>query len=132
MKKELEAAAQKILEILQISNSSLEIFLVPNKLMADINREYRGKNKATNVLSFEAARVPRPDNNFRHLGEIYLAPKYISDHNEDIRTLLIHGILHLLGYEHECVNIKKAKLMQNKEKEVAKKAGFNLKNKLIK
>ncbi len=127
MQKKIKITAQKILEILKISNSNLEIFLVSNELMRNINKEYRGKDRETNILSFKAAKVPRPDSSLRHLGEIYLAPDYISYHNEDIRTLLIHGILHLLGYEHECGNIKKAKLMESKEKEVAKKAGFILK-----
>ncbi|MFA4999594.1 MAG: rRNA maturation RNase YbeY [Parcubacteria group bacterium] len=124
MEKQLERSAKKIFEILGISGSRLEIFLVPNKVMRDINREYRGKDKETNILSFEAAEVPHPDSKLRHLGEIYLAPKFISAHNEDALRLLVHGILHLLGYDHER-NTRAAKEMEKKEEEVMGKLSGN-------
>lgn len=120
MCKKLEAIAQNILQALQISGCSLEIFLVSDRIMRDINREYRGKDEPTNVLSFNAAKIPRPENKIRHLGEIYLAPKYISSHNEDIQYLLLHGILHLVGYEHEKSNSSACR-MQKKEKEIIQK-----------
>jgi len=120
MEKRLEAAAKKVFKILGISGRSLEIFLVPNPVMRDINREYRGKDKETNILSFEAPAVPRPEEKLVHLGEIYLAPEYISAHNEDIEYLLVHGILHLLGYDHE-QGERKARIMEKKEEEVIKK-----------
>jgi probable rRNA maturation factor len=120
MEKELKASAEKALSILKISGCSLEIFLVPNAVMRDINREYRGKDKETNILSFEAADMPRPGEKLRHLGEIYLAPEYISAHNEDAEYLLVHGMLHLLGYDHE-QGERKARIMEKKEEEVMKK-----------
>lgn len=120
MEKKLAALAEKALKILKISGCSLEIFLVPDAVMRDINREYRGKDKETNILSFEAADVPRPGEKLAHLGEIYLAPGYISAHNEDIEYLLVHGILHLLGYDHE-KGERKARIMERKEVEVIKK-----------
>ncbi|MFA5052967.1 MAG: rRNA maturation RNase YbeY [Parcubacteria group bacterium] len=120
MEKKLAEAAKKILKILKISGCHLEIFLVSNKIMRDINKGYRGRDKETNILSFEAADVPRPGEKLRHLGEIYLAPNYISAHNEDISRLLIHGVLHLLGYDHEWGK-KAAKEMEEKEEEVMKK-----------
>jgi len=123
MKKKIKIAAETILKILGISGRSLEIFLVSDDVMRDINMEYRGKNKATNVLSFEAANMPCPPESERFLGTIYLAPKYITNHNEDIRYLLLHGILHLLGYSHE-QGARKAKMMEQKEQEVISKAGF--------
>ncbi len=120
MEKKLASAAEKILEILEISGRSLEIFLVPNSVMRDINREYRGKDKDKHILSFEAAALTRPGEKLAHLGEIYLAPEYISAHNEDIEYLLVHGILHLLGYDHE-QGERKARIMEKKEEEVIKK-----------
>ena len=123
MEKKIKIAAEKFLKILGVTNRSLEIFLVSNNVMRDINREYRGKDKATNVLSFEAAAMPFLSKTALPLGTIYLAPKYITDHNEDIRYLLLHGILHLLGYTHE-QGTRKAKAMEQKEKEVISKARF--------
>jgi len=123
MEKKLVVTAKKVLAILGISGSSLEIFLVTDKVMRDINREYRGRDKETNILSFEASDVPRPDEKLCHLGEIYLAPSYISAHNENINHLLVHGILHLVGYDHE-QGERKAKEMENKEEEIIKKLGY--------
>lgn len=54
-----------------------------------------------NVLSYEAPKhFPRPDVSGKALGEIYLNPKYISEHGEDFDLMLVHGFLHLLGYDH--------------------------------
>jgi len=123
MEKKIKIAAETILKILGISGRSLEVFLVPDDVMRDINKKYRGKNKATNILSFESADMPCPPGSARPLGTIYLAPKYITNHNEDIRYLLLHGILHLLGYSHE-KSAREAKVMERKEQEVISKAGF--------
>ena len=123
MEKKIKTAAETILKILGVFGRSLEVFLVSDALMRDINNKYRGKNKATNVLSFEPADMPYPPGSARPLGTIYLAPKYITNHNEDIRYLLLHGILHLLGYSHE-QGARKAKMMEQKEREVISKAEF--------
>ena len=112
----------EILSIIGLSGCEVDIYLISDELMHELNLKYRKKDKPTTVLSFEAADIPRPETKYRHLGEVYLAPKYISAHNEDIRRLLVHGILHLIGYDH----MKKADTdrMEKKEKEVLKKTGL--------
>ena len=70
--------------------------------MRMLNKTARGKNEATNVLSFPfPTQFPLPDVQEKYLGEVYLAPDYITSKHEDIEHLLIHGILHLLGFRHE-------------------------------
>ena len=55
----------------------------------------------TNVLSFQAPpQVARPDFPTQFLGELYLNPEYIARHGESLRYMLIHGLLHLVGYDH--------------------------------
>jgi len=55
-----------------------------------------------NVLSYPApAGFPRPDAEEVYLGEIYLNPGYIKERGEDFDLMLIHGFLHLLGYDHK-------------------------------
>lgn len=55
-----------------------------------------------NVLSYEApAHFSRPDVRGKALGEIYLNPSYIAHHGEDFDLMLVHGFLHLLGYDHK-------------------------------
>lgn len=70
--------------------SAVEVHLVNDSVMK------------RNVLSYEAPKhFPRPDVSGKALGEIYLNPEYISEHGEDFDLMLVHGFLHLLGYDHE-------------------------------
>ena len=73
-----------------------------------LNREWRGKDKPTNVLSFPADDFPVPDGMPKPLGDIALAyetccreagEKQITVQNH-LSHLILHGILHLLGYDH--------------------------------
>lgn len=78
--------------------------------IAEINAEWRGKDKPTNVLSFPAAEdMPVPEGEPRPLGDIALAYGVIArEAAEQGKTLhahtahlIVHGVLHLLGYDHE-------------------------------
>jgi len=62
----------------------------------ELNREYRGRDEPTDVLSFpvdEAAPAAGP----RELGDVIICP----DHTEDLTEAVVHGVLHLCGYDHE-------------------------------
>jgi len=117
--KRIFSLAQKIFLLLKKNGLSVEIFLVSDFEIKKINKKYRNKNKATNVLSFCQPKdfVLAPLK--KHLGEIYLAPNYIKKNKQDIKLMLVHGILHLLGYDHikEADRIK----MEEKEKSLLKK-----------
>ncbi|WP_334176497.1 rRNA maturation RNase YbeY [Pseudoxanthobacter sp.] len=75
----------------------------------DINRTHRGKDKPTNVLSFPAADMPGAP--FRFLGDIILAYETVvreaaadgKTFDDHLTHLMVHGFLHLLGYDHETV-----------------------------
>lgn len=100
----VKKALKKSLKVLKKNNLALDIYLVKDAEIRRLNLRFRGKNKVTNVLSFSTSRkFPRPDikKSFRYVGEIYLAPHYIKIHREKIEHLVIHGLLHLLGYTHE-------------------------------
>ncbi|MDO8429951.1 MAG: rRNA maturation RNase YbeY [bacterium] len=77
-----------------------EVFLIKSQRMQSLNKRFRGKNKSTNVLSFTAPK------NFpgNKLGEVYLDLAYIQKHKEDLNLMLVHGVLHILGYDHEKKN----------------------------
>lgn len=93
---------RRALDELGVFGVRIDVFLVSDEVMRDLNRRFRGKDSPTNVLSIESSpEVPHPDTPLTHLGEIYLAPEYIATHNENIYQLLLHGALHLIGYDHE-------------------------------
>lgn len=78
-------------------NGSLEVYLVSAKRMRRLNKMFRKKDKSTNVLSFQ-----KPEGfPGKELGEVYLDPLYIKNRKEDLALMLAHGVLHILGYDHE-------------------------------
>jgi len=98
----------RALRLLKKNGLALDIFTVSNRDMQELNRRYRHKNKPTNVLSFAAPEVRPPAGGpaervvaFMRRSELYLAPDYIKGKGEDFDYLVIHGLLHLLGYDHE-------------------------------
>jgi probable rRNA maturation factor len=88
------------------ANGELCIVLADDRLQRRLNRTFRGRDKSTNVLSFEAA----PDGpHSANLGDVVLAlgtiareakaqGKSLADH---VAHLVVHGVLHLMGYDHE-------------------------------
>ncbi len=98
-------------------NSFLSIVIVGPRRMKKFNKQYRNKNKVTDVLSFSIMK-DNADNKFidptNSLGEIIICPKYIKkilkreekitsnkiDFNKRFLEVLIHGVYHLLGYNH--------------------------------
>jgi len=108
----LKKVAEKILEGENKRNTDLSIALVGPGRIRKLNKKYRGKNRMTDVLSF-------PDNG---LGEIVIclrevkknAKKFGSSFKKELSTCLIHGILHLLGYDHE-KSVEEVKKMRDRE-----------------
>ncbi len=97
----LKASAEK----LGIKNTSLEVNLVGDDVIK------------TNVKSYPApAGFPHPETSEKYLGEIYLNPDYISARKENFDHMLIHGFLHLLGYDH--ILDPDASKMESLEKEL--------------
>ncbi|KPJ71873.1 hypothetical protein AMJ50_00095 [Parcubacteria bacterium DG_74_3] len=121
--------AQKVFEGEKKKNIYLSIALVEPNRMRKINREYRGKNRVTDVLSFSEPNLFQkqlkkdPLLKAWNLGEIIICPREVkknakrfsSTFEKELTLCLIHGILHLLGYEHE-KSEKKAELMARKQK----------------
>jgi len=78
--------------------STINIIFVDEKEMKRLNKEYRNIEDVTDVLSFNLDAES-------FLGEIYICPKYVEKtaekYEEEIIRLIVHGILHLLGFEHK-------------------------------
>ncbi len=109
-----------------LTDKDVELILTDNKEIQKLNKTYRQKDMPTDVLSF-------PINDNFHLGSIVISvdkAKEVSDKlghsvEDEIKLLFIHGLLHLLGYDHEVDNGE----MREKETEIIKK--FNLPDSLI-
>ena len=92
-----EAAARAALEAAGVEGD-LHValaFVAPERIQA-LNREHRGIDRPTDVLSFpvdEAGPVAGP----RELGDVVICPR----HAEDLAEAVVHGVLHLCGYDHE-------------------------------
>ncbi len=98
----LQGIVQDILEhYFDSPHFRVEVSLVDAREMRSLNRTFRGLDKPTDVLSFSAPtgfpQLPEPGET---IGEIYLCSSYIRAHGTDVYHLLVHGLLHLLGFDH--------------------------------
>ncbi len=91
--------------------SVVDVRFVSEREMQRLNRAYMGKNRPTDVLSFPSPSVSRFTfhvSRFTYLGDLILCPAYASREarrrsiplKEELIRLLVHGILHLHGYDH--------------------------------
>ena len=101
-----------------IKNQEITLAFLETGTMKKLNRDFRSKNKATDILSFSGFEP-------KELGEIALCGQIIEKQakihqirpKEELGYLLIHGVLHLLGYEHEKSD-KEAKIMFELQDEI--------------
>jgi len=113
-----------ILEALGMENREVSLVFVDDKGITDINREYLGRDYPTNVIAFAMNEGEFGDINPSVLGDIVIsAETALRDaRSEDLSSddeldyLMIHGILHLLGYDHELPT--EAAEMGEKEREI--------------
>ena len=112
----------------QLSDRPIELIVVDDEEIANLNRAYRGLDKPTDVLSFPLQNTPGAP-----LGSIVIssqraqaaARRFGHTPQEEFALLFIHGLLHLLGYDHE----KDEGQMRQKEEELI--ARYNLPPSLI-
>lgn len=100
----IKSIGRKLPKVLKKNGIGVEVHLISDSEMKILNRRFLGKNRTTNVLSFNAEPGSvRPDlkKSTHYLGEIFLAPDCANVRGNDLRFLFIHGFLHLLGYTHK-------------------------------
>ena len=111
---------------LKLEKCEFNIIIIDNEKIHEINKEYRGIDRETDVISFALEdNMDIEYTDFRLLGDIYIsidrcyqqASEYGHSREREICFLATHGILHLLGYDH---------MMPGDEKEM-----FDLQNKLL-
>jgi probable rRNA maturation factor len=83
-----------------VEDGHLAIEYVDAERIAQLNAEHRGKNGPTDVLSFPIDGAAPHDGAERELGDVVICP----EHTVDLREAIVHGVLHLVGLDHETDN----------------------------
>lgn len=120
----IKAAARHILELLGERRAELSIALVGDAQIRELNAQYRAKDEPTDVLSFPADEL-LPDGRLL-IGDVVISVEKAAAQAEarrrsledELESLLIHGILHNLGYDHER-SAKDARVMKTMERKIA-------------
>ena len=127
-KKQAKVVAQKTLEFLGQPTLELSVKFVGAKEICRLNKQFRGIDKSTDVLSFPATNAKigeiLPENEY--LGDMAIcmsvakqnAKKYNNSVKRELSKLVSHSILHMLGYDH--IEDKDYLVMQQKENEIEK------------
>ena len=113
------------LEHENLENVLFNVIIVDNEYIHKLNKEYRGVDRPTDVISFALEDShDEVENDIRILGDIYIsidkvyeqAKEYGHSNLREICFLMIHGFLHLLGYDH--MRIEDEKIMFAKQEEI--------------
>ena len=104
-KRDIATFARRVLRHLDVVTDDLAIAFVDDAAMRKLNKDFRRKDKTTDVLTF-------PGDDPSHLGDIVIsldqARRQATDERHslatEVRYLIVHGILHSLGYDHETDN----------------------------
>ena len=112
-------------------NTEVSVSFVTDEAIAELNEKYRGKTGPTDVLSFECdgvdddlSAMTLAEDPIFELGDVVIAPDVASRQTrefgttfeEEISLLLVHGLLHLCGYDH--VEDDEAEVMEKREAEI--------------
>ena len=150
-KREIKRLVRRIscaINDVDLTGTSLSLLITDDNQIAELNAIYRHKSKPTDVLSFPAADLPFSSGHnligqnlsgdgqseAQPLGDIVIsvetaarqAQSFGVTFESEMARLLVHGILHLLGYEHEKVPSHIARRMRQKEEEVLRVVGEGL------
>lgn len=96
------------LEKLNIKNAFFDVIFIDDEKMHEMNKEYRGIDRTTDVLSFALEDNDTYKSEIRELGDIFVsipkmkaqAKEYGHSEKRELSFLVCHGLLHLLGYDH--------------------------------
>ncbi|MDO9230384.1 MAG: rRNA maturation RNase YbeY [Syntrophales bacterium] len=117
---------KRLLKELGFKDSEVSLLLVDDDQIREINKNYLQRDRPTNVISFAMTDGAFGDVHPEILGDIILSVETAArdamtcdiDFMDEVEFLLIHGLLHLLGYNHEDVESNEAKKMKNLEREL--------------
>ncbi len=124
-------ARAAIMASLEDHDVSLSVLFTDDAAMRALNARWRGQDKSTNVLSFPSAQTHQISGEPRQLGDIALAYGVVASEaaaqskpvHQHAAHLLVHGVMHLLGYDHETDH--QAHAMEAREIAILKSLGID-------
>jgi probable rRNA maturation factor len=125
-KRKIRSSIRILFKHLDCTDKEISLSFVDDEKIRLLNKQYRDKDKPTDVLSFSLQEGEFSNINPLILGDIVIsvdtaavdASKSSLSFEQEIDLLIIHGLLHLLGYNHENTTKEERKKMQKKEKEL--------------
>jgi probable rRNA maturation factor len=122
----LRRSLKRLLKELGCNNCDINLLLVDDVQILEINRNYLKKDHPTNVISFAMTEGAFGDLHPEILGDIILSVETASrdaltghlDLMDEVEFLLIHGLLHLLGFNHNKTRSREAEEMKTREREL--------------
>ena len=119
-KNSMKTFALKVLKEIKKDNWELSILLCGDKTITELNSRYRNKNEPTDILSFNmGCEIDNGGKKIYLSGDIVISLDTLSENSgyfkisedEELRRLVIHGILHLDGMDHETLDKKETMLL---------------------
>lgn len=125
-KRRIRSTVLRIMRILDCADKEISLSFVDDEKIKKLNKEYLGKDKPTNVISFSLREGEYSDINPQIMGDIIISVETAQRDallgnltvSQEIDFLIIHGILHLLGYNHENTTREETNKMRKKEKDL--------------
>jgi probable rRNA maturation factor len=123
---EVRRSLHKILTLQGCKDKEISLVFVDDEDIRIINREYLGKDRPTNVISFPMLEGEFGGINPSLLGDIVISTETALKHaseegiscEDELDFLMIHAVLHLLGYNHENASYEETEKMERKEREL--------------
>jgi len=94
-----------VMDDLKLTGFSVNVIFVLKEEITLLNRQYRRKDKPTDVITFSMLEGKFPEYSYNMLGDIYLCCECIKPSTDrEIARRILHGVLHLAGYDHKKKN----------------------------
>ncbi|WP_074669585.1 rRNA maturation RNase YbeY [Geoalkalibacter ferrihydriticus] len=125
-KRPLRKVAQRILNALECPDGELSVLIVDDEQIREFNRDYLGKDRPTNVISFAMQEGEGAGVAPQLLGDVLISAETAArdaaeadqPFESELYFLLLHGMLHLRGYDHERGTADQAREMECREQEI--------------
>ena len=125
--KDIRSITEKAATLAGLENCTVTVILTDNEYIRRINNKYRNRDAATDVITFANRDMEFPEigSELEDLGDIYISIEKAAEQSreygisllDELKRLVVHGILHCAGYDHEKSG-QEAQLMEKKEEDI--------------